>query len=80
MEEIAIAKFKATCLAVLREVNETGRPVLVTKRGVPVAQVVAPSNRTGKPRELGTMAGRIATLGDIVSPASDPEDWAVFGE
>jgi hypothetical protein len=33
MEEIAISKFKATCLAVLEKVRKTGKPVLVTRFG-----------------------------------------------
>ena len=28
MEEIAISKFKATCLAVLQKVKKTGKPIL----------------------------------------------------
>ncbi len=35
MEEIAISKFKATCLAVLERVRKTGQPVLVTRFGQP---------------------------------------------
>jgi len=35
MEEIAISKFKATCLAVLEKVKKTGQPVLVTRFGHP---------------------------------------------
>jgi prevent-host-death family protein len=42
MEEIAISKFKATCLSVLDRVSKTKKPILVTKFGKPVAQVVPP--------------------------------------
>ncbi len=42
MEEIAISKFKATCLAVLERVRKTGKPVLVTRFGEPVAELVPP--------------------------------------
>lgn len=35
----AISKFKATCLAVLQEVRQTGQPILVTRRGEPIAEV-----------------------------------------
>jgi prevent-host-death family protein len=40
MREIAISKFKATCLAVLEDVRRTGAPVRVTRFGRPVAEVV----------------------------------------
>lgn len=38
--EINAARFKAECLALLDDVAETGQPIVVTKRGKPVAQVV----------------------------------------
>ena len=41
MEEIPISKFKATCLAVIRKVRKTGKSVLVTRFGKPVAQITA---------------------------------------
>jgi prevent-host-death family protein len=42
MEEIAISKFKATCLAVLERVRRTGKPIRVTRFGQVVAAVVPP--------------------------------------
>jgi prevent-host-death family protein len=38
---MSASQFKAKCLAVLDEVAATGEPVVVTKRGRPVARVVA---------------------------------------
>jgi len=46
MEEIAISRFKATCLAVLERVRRTRRPVRITRFGEPVANVVPPSPRS----------------------------------
>ena len=37
---IPAGEFKARCLALLDEVAETGQPLLVTKRGKPVALLV----------------------------------------
>ena len=37
---IRASEFKARCLALLDEVAETGRPLVVTKHGRPVARVV----------------------------------------
>ena len=77
-ETIAISKFKATCLAVLERVRRTGKPIVVTKFGEPIAEVVPP---TREPREgdwLGAMRGTVRYLGDIVAPASDPEEWEVL--
>ena len=40
MHTISISKFKATCLAVLERVRKTGESLLITKHGVPIAQVL----------------------------------------
>jgi antitoxin (DNA-binding transcriptional repressor) of toxin-antitoxin stability system len=74
MEEIAISKFKATCLAVLEEVRKTGKPILVTRFGHPIAEINPPTS--GKPAiRLGGGIGTVKILGDIVGPISDESDW-----
>ena len=78
MEEIAISKFKATCLAVLERVRKTRRPILVTKFGEPIAEVVPPTPKAKKKQWLGSMEGTIQIMGDIVAPASDEHDWEVL--
>ncbi len=75
MEEIAISKFKATCLAVLERVQRTRKPILVTRFGRPVAEVSPPTVEPAKGRRLGSMAGSARIKGDIISPISDPDDW-----
>jgi prevent-host-death family protein len=78
MEQIAISKFKATCLAVLERVRKTGKPVLVTRFGKPVAEIVAPRQAEQPERVLGSMRGTAQIVGDIVSPAGDEQDWEVL--
>ena len=78
MEEIAISKFKATCLAVLERVRKTKRPILVTRFGKPVAQVVPPAAGERPASWLGAMAGSGRIVGDIVSPIVDEQDWEVL--
>jgi prevent-host-death family protein len=66
-------QFKSTCLAVLDEVRSTGEPVIVTKHGKPVAKVVPV-----EPLDddiFGYMRGRIQILGDLIEPATDPDEW-----
>ena len=75
MEEIAISKFKATCLAVLEQVRKTRKPILVTRFGKPVAQVTPPPPPRRPKHWIGDMKGTIQIIGDIVSPAVDEEDW-----
>jgi prevent-host-death family protein len=78
MEEIAISKFKATCLAVLKRVRRTRKPLLVTRFGEPVAQVAPPPPAPRPKRWLGDLAGTGRILGDIVAPASNEDDWEVL--
>lgn len=75
MEEMAISKFKATCLGVLKRVQRTRKPILVTKFGEPVAQVVPPPPAPRPEHWLGDLAGTGRILGDIIAPASDERDW-----
>jgi prevent-host-death family protein len=78
MEEIAISKFKATCLALLEQVRKTGKPILVTRFGEPIAEIIPPPSSTAKSRRLGALRGSAEIVGDIVSPANDQEDWEVL--
>ena len=67
---MSAATFKARCLEVLDTVANTSEPVIVTKRGKPVARVVPMLNKPT--RLLGAMRGRITTVGDIVAPLGIP--------
>jgi prevent-host-death family protein len=75
MNEIAISKFKATCLEVLERVRTTKQPVRVTRFGKPVADIVPPQEQAVPKRRLGTMIGSGRILGDIVGPIGDESDW-----
>jgi prevent-host-death family protein len=68
-ESIAISRFKATCLAVLERVRVTGQPVLITRFGEPVAEVIPPSPPRPAATWLGTLRGRGSIAGDITLPA-----------
>ena len=43
MKEIAISKFRVTCLAVIENVRKTRRPVRITRFGKLAAEVVPPA-------------------------------------
>jgi len=75
MREIAISEFKAKCLGILEEVRKTRRPIRVTRFGKPVAEVVPPSPPKPSGRRLGTMAGTMEIVGDIVGPITSWDDW-----
>lgn len=63
---MSAADFKARCLDLMDLVERTGRSVVVTKRGRPVAMLTP--LRTRHASAYGFMKGRIKILGDIVSP------------
>ncbi len=66
MRTIKASEFKAKCLKIMDEVAATGEPVVITKHGVPVAQLVAAVH---KPETIiGALKGSVTYIGDIISP------------
>jgi prevent-host-death family protein len=74
MREIAISKFKATCLAVLEDVRTTGTPIRVTRFGRPVAEVVPPAP-VKRRSWLGCMKDSLEISGDITGPIGAFDRW-----
>jgi prevent-host-death family protein len=75
MESLAISEFKATCLAVLERVRRTKKPVLITRFGKPVAEVIPPSPASQPKSWIGSLVGTAHIKGDIVSPIGSESDW-----
>jgi prevent-host-death family protein len=73
MKQMPASSFKAKCLAVMDDVQATGEPVIVTKRGKPVVKVVAV--KPEKDDIFGFMAGEFEIVGDIESPVVPPSHW-----
>ena len=69
MKTLAAGKFKDVCLKILDEVAKSKAPVVITKRGRPVAKLVpcapAPARRS--------LAGSV--LKEIGDPFRTGEDW-----
>lgn len=79
-ETIPISQFKATCLKLLDNVKRTGKTVLVTRKGEPIALVVPPPPPPPPEGWLGCLQREIRIVGDIISPAAEAEQWEVLGE
>lgn len=75
IETVTASKFKATCLALLEKVKRTGQPILVTRRGEPLAQVLPPPAPPKRMPWLGSFRSSGKIIGDILSPALAESDW-----
>jgi prevent-host-death family protein len=76
MKTMAAGQFKARCLKVMDEVRSTREPVVITKKGRPVAKLV-PAD--GQPDNVfGCMRGEVEVVEDIVSSAVPLEDWEIL--
>jgi prevent-host-death family protein len=77
MKSVPITEFKAKCLAILEGVAQTGEPVVVLKRGKPIARVTsAASGAERYPQD--SLHGTVETVGDIVSPVLPPGAWSAL--
>jgi prevent-host-death family protein len=63
---IPAGEFKAKCLKLIDEVAEKRKPLVITKRGKPVARLVPEPK--GKQKLFGSMKGSVLWEGDIISP------------
>ncbi|HYC56112.1 MAG TPA: type II toxin-antitoxin system Phd/YefM family antitoxin [Candidatus Binatia bacterium] len=75
MREMAISKFKATCLATLERVRRTGQPLRITRFGKPIADIIPPATDQPAEQWLGALKGTIEFRGDIVAPTSEIATW-----
>lgn len=66
---VPAGEFKAHCLALLDKVARTRQPLIVTKRGKPVAKVVP--TEALRPRKL---LGSVKFHGNIIDPVLDKWD------
>jgi prevent-host-death family protein len=66
---IAAGEFKAKCLHLLDEVQQTRQEIVITKRGRPVARLLPVDEKA--PTLFGRMKGTIKILGDIVGPTGE---------
>lgn len=78
-ETVSISEFKAKCLALVRMVKKTGQPLLITKQGEPIAQVVPPPEEPKPASWLGCMRETGKIVGDIIAPVADEKEWETLG-
>ena len=76
MKTMIISEFKAKCIAVLKEAQRTREPVVITRRGKPLARI-EPILEDASRRRLGAVRGRMNIRGNIVA-ADFGQDWEVL--
>mgnify|MGYP001041345214 CR=1 FL=1 len=73
--EISVTEFKAKCLALIEQVNTTGQPLTITKRGKWIAELRPKHKEPVHPREQ--LQGTLLNFDDPFQPSvtdSDIED------
>ena len=80
MQRISVSQFKARCLKLFSDVKLTGRSLLITKNGDPIAIVSPPPPELASGKTaFGVMASQTTFVGDIISPIG-PEDWEILSD
>jgi prevent-host-death family protein len=73
MKTMPVSEFKARCLAVLKEVQRTREPLLITLHGKPLA-ILQPVESPGAGKRLGGLKGRMTIRRDLVK-IDTTRDW-----
>lgn len=73
MKTVILSTFKSNCIALLREAQRTAEPIIVTRRGRPLARI-EPVQEPVPMRRFGKQRGRMLIKGDIVH-ADFSADW-----
>jgi len=73
MRALKISEFKAKCLAVIDQVDRTGEPVTILKRGRAVARLVPAASGERYPQN--SLAGSVEIVGDVLSPVVPAQMW-----
>ncbi len=71
---MAVAKFKAECLKEIDQVQQTGEPLIVTKRGKPIVKII-PINEPNQETLFGCMKDTLTIVDDITLPID--ESWTL---
>jgi len=72
---VPAGEFKAHCLQLMDEVAATGQPIIITKRGKPVAKLV-PLEPVVRERKPGSAKGKLKRMTpDFDAPIDDFADY-----
>ncbi len=69
---IPAGQFKTHCLQIMETVKKTGKPVIITKRNVPIAKLTPIKKK--KEEGFGKLKGTVHTKGNLVNPIEEVWD------
>lgn len=75
-EKMKASEFKARCLKVMDEVARSGRTVIITKNGEPVAQLTPVVRKRAS--LIGLHRGQVVSTDDLVAPVD--VSWEADGD
>ena len=78
MNEVSISEFKAKCIGLLEQVRKTKQPLRVVRHGKPIVEIEPATEKVDRMEWIGSMKDSVEILGDIISPATDEDDWEVL--
>lgn len=73
MKKIPAGEFKARCLKIMEDVRTYRTPVIITKKGRPVAKLVPTDDDVVD--VFGCMAGTAEIVGDVEAPVVPVRAW-----
>jgi hypothetical protein len=76
MKEMLISEFKAKCIGALKQIKQTRKPLTVTLRGVPLAEV-HPVRSGKQPKRLGGQRGAMQIRTELVG-MDFTNDWEML--
>ena len=74
--EIAVSKFRSNLSKLIADVRQTGKEIIITKRGRPIARLTRyPSDTCKRDPLIGTFLSAGRTVEDLTEPVSG--DWKI---
>ncbi|MBN1904685.1 MAG: type II toxin-antitoxin system Phd/YefM family antitoxin [Deltaproteobacteria bacterium] len=70
MKTMAISQFKAHALKIIDEISQNHEPIIVTKRGKPLAKIL-PYKETSPSMKPGQLADTLIFEEDIITPLGE---------
>lgn len=72
--QVSASEFKAKCLRIIKEMQDTGEAVTVTRRGQPVAVVSLPPSTEPMQSFIGSLRGTVVKYDDPLESAAPSTD------